>query len=192
MPKCLLALVLATTASAAIGAPIITEATVGSTGNWTYQFDVTNTLGGTNDIYFFGVQSPGSVLSLPPGWILQGEGGPWTNVTFGGSSKVYNDNWFINTASLGVAPGATLGGFSVLDTSANAQTSFNWFAYAYGDNYNGTDHFSDARNPGFEGAIGDVPAVPEPATWAMIIVGFVAVGVAMRRKRIASRASYAV
>lgn len=34
---------------------------------------------------------------------------------------------------------------------------------------------------------GDVSAVPEPATWALMIVGFGAIGVAMRRRRVRVR-----
>jgi len=39
---------------------------------------------------------------------------------------------------------------------------------------------------------GAAPAVPEPATWAMLILGFGLVGAALRRRKVATRVSYAV
>ena len=36
--------------------------------------------------------------------------------------------------------------------------------------------------PGPPGGPGDIPGVPEPATWAMLILGFFAIGAALRRR----------
>ena len=37
--------------------------------------------------------------------------------------------------------------------------------------------------PGGEGGNGETPAVPEPASWAMLIAGFGLTGAMMRRRR---------
>ncbi len=54
--------------------------------------------------------------------------------------------------------------------------------------------FDDAGNLTFAGnlTIADLAAaVPEPATWALMILGFGAVGAALRRRRVTTRISFA-
>jgi hypothetical protein len=64
------------------------------------------------------------------------------------------------------------GGYTLSPTSLTAAGAWEYggvnFSYAPG------------ASPGFFGVVG-IPGVPEPATWAMFLVGFGAVGFAMRR-----------
>ncbi|MDR6126400.1 hypothetical protein QE361_002754 [Sphingomonas sp. SORGH_AS802] len=39
--------------------------------------------------------------------------------------------------------------------------------------------------------VGLVAAVPEPATWAMMLVGFAMIGSTLRRRKVNTRVSYA-
>ena len=48
--------------------------------------------------------------------------------------------------------------------------------------------FTNSSNVQFSGQVGPVAAVPEPATWAMMIAGFGLAGAAMRRR--APKVSY--
>jgi PEP-CTERM motif len=171
--------------SAARAAPVdVTETVSGSSGNWVYNFSITNNLGGTNSVYFFGVNLPTENLTgYPTGWEQQGIGGStWTNAP-AGSSTIYNNNWITADTSFAIAPGQSLGGFQVTDNSANALSSVDWFAYAFGGTYDGAGNFASSSNPGFEGTVTEVAAVPEPSTWAMMILAFMGVGfMAYRRK----------
>jgi PEP-CTERM motif len=50
--------------------------------------------------------------------------------------------------------------------------------------------FNAASNIVYSGALG-TPAVPEPATWAMLVMGFGLVGAALRRRQATVRVTYA-
>jgi hypothetical protein len=72
-PWLLAAAVVAATAlqgSLAEANPVDVSYTVtGSAGNWTLDFSVTDNLGGTNDIYFFGVElSARDIVGSPTNW----------------------------------------------------------------------------------------------------------------------------
>lgn len=165
-------------ATAASGAPTITETTSGSAGAWTYDFSVTNTLGNTNVVYYFGVLAPGTVNGTPSA--------DWTYgslnlslASYGGSS--YNNYW-INFGTP-VAAGQTVSGFGVLDTSLNPTSTFNWFAFSSFGTYTGSDFKNTQYNPLFEGTVSTLTrsAVPELGTWAMMLLGFCAIGLVTRR-----------
>jgi hypothetical protein len=157
----------------------------GSADNYTYNFSVTNNLGGTNLIYFFGVELPVyDITGSAVGWAPANN--PWNNSGYGGSNISYNNVW-CDSGCAGIGPfsiasGNTLSGFLALDISPTPQSGIHWFAYAFNGVYDGGGNFSSNNNPGFEGVAG-VSAVPEPSTWAMMILGFAGVGfMAYRRK----------
>lgn len=170
------------TASPVPAAPIdVSFTTSGSSGNWTYDFSVTNNIGGTNGIYFFGVQvGQTNVTGSPAGWAFNSFDTPWNNSLSGGSSTIYDNTWCCTFN--GILNGQTLTGFEVTVNSGTALSSIRWFAFANnGTDTNSDGHFHGPFNPGFEGV--SVSAVPEPSTWAMMILGFAGVGfVAFRRR----------
>jgi hypothetical protein len=160
----------------------------GSAGNWVYDISFTNNIGGSNQIYLIGITLPATdVVGSPNGW--GGYGAP----DFGTpGNPSYNINWCTHScqgtseADLladAIASGSTLGGFQARDTSLIAQTSIPWFVYAWGGVPNSPGCPLDCgANPGFEG-IASVAAVPEPSTWAMMILGFAGVGFMGYRRR---------
>jgi hypothetical protein len=168
-------------AIAASAAPVVSYTVSGTSGDYTLDFSVTNTLGGTNDIYFFGVllDSGRDIVGSPAGF------GPnvwtsWNNSGFGGSSLNYNNNWIDFSYSY-LEPGQTVSGFDVMSTDATAPTSVNWFAYAYEGTYTGGDNFNNSYNPGFEGVATQGTSTPSPAAILPLLSGLV--GVAVRRKK---------
>lgn len=95
-----------------------------------------------------------------------------------------------NGVSNGVNPPTTLSGASV-GSSCDMGQSVYWGGITgvrtqSGDTVSGYDLFSgsgfDYRNASPE--LPDIPAVPEPASWVMLIAGFGAVGSAVRRRRL--------
>lgn len=163
-------------------APVdVSFTTSGSSGNWTYDFSVTNNIGGANSIYFFGVQvGQTNVTGSPAGWGFNSYDTPWNNSPLGGSSTTYDNTWCCTFD--GILNGQTLTGFEVTVNSGTALSSIRWFAFASnGTDTNSDGHFDGPFNPGFEGV--SVSAVPESSTWAMMILGFAGVGfVAFRRR----------
>lgn len=152
----------------------------GSSGNWSLDFSVNNNLGGTNDIYFFGVLLPArAITGSPTGWDPNGWPS-WNNSSYGGSNINYNNNWidFDYTGPLTIQPGQTLSGFVAHDTAATAPTSVQWFAYAANGTYLGGDNFNTITNPGFEAAAG---AVPLPSS--LLLFGPGLAGLAAMRRR---------
>lgn len=165
--------------------------TTGVSGDWIYDFTLANNLGGTNALYFFGVVAPATdVVEAPGVWTESPGNTPWSNASYGGSNIAYNNVWCVNGCgdiSAGIPSGQSLSGFKVHDVSTTAQTSFAWFTFAIGGNYDGPECFNCGGNPGFEGVTGQAgpggPGVPEPATWAMMIIGFGAAGSMIRRRK---------
>jgi hypothetical protein len=149
----------------------VTYTTFGSAGNWILDFSVTNNIGGANDIYLFGVNVPGLTnIGSPAGW---GDIG-----SVGTPNHTYDQSWCTDSCNtVGPAviiPGSTLSGFQLLDSSTDLPTNVLWFSYATHGVYNGPDCFVCGGNPGFEGTISS--AVPEPSTWAMMLLGFAGLG----------------
>jgi hypothetical protein len=171
---CLVALL----ASNVYAAPIVSFNLSGTSGDWTLDFSVTNTLGGSNNIYFFGVLLPAfDITASPSGWSTYDS---FNTASVGGSNTNYNNLWYTDPESGNrILDGQTLSGFGVHDSSATAPTSVPWFAFAYGGSYSGTDHFWSDTNPGFEGVAGP-STVPLPPT--VLLLGSGLLGLAGWRR----------
>lgn len=163
-------------------APVLVDYTIsGSANDWTYDFTVRNAIGGGNQIYFFAVDVTGgtntTLTGVPTGWDNAYWDTPWTSAPSGLS---YGQVWF--TASNQIASGSGLSGFTVHDQSAAPATTVAWTADAeYGLDLNEDGHFGIAANPGFDGTATPA-AVPEPGTWAFMLVGLGVIGFALRRR----------
>jgi hypothetical protein len=172
--------------SLTVAGPIVTETVTGTSGNYTLDFTIQNTLNPPMDVYFFGVQidSGRDIVGSPTGYDPNSLPN-WNNSLYGGSNINYNNNWIDNSYTY-LPSGSTLGGFSVYTTDAVAPVSVNWFAFAVGyanqgGNYTGTDYFNTTYNPGFEGVT--TSAVPEPSTVVMAAIAAVVGLGALRRRR---------
>lgn len=159
--------------------PTVTCDFSGESGNWTLDFTVTNNFQiGEGNLYFFGVYLPSGndVLASPGNW-NPNAWTAWSNLPFGGSPLVYNNNWLDSSNATTIAPGASLGGFQARLTTEGVPIAVQWFAYASGGVYLGNDNFNNEDFPGFEGIIN---VVPEPASMAALGLGVAAL---LRRRR---------
>lgn len=184
----LIASVLATPVTAGPAAVLeVLSSVTGSAGAWVHDFTITNNLPGENAIYFFGVYLPTgrSIVGVPPNYSTNFK--TWTN-SEDESAIAYNNVWIDFGA--GIVPGTSLSGFKALDTGTVAATEIPYFIYAFGDEYYGPECWRCGSNPGFEGfanVSATTGAVPEPASWAMLIAGFGLTGaVARQRRRLAA------
>ena len=73
--------------------------------------------------------------------------------------------------------------FTVSASSALSLTSLRSTAFGGNSIYFATDIINGSGNTGNVGAIGQAGAVPEPATWGMMLVGFAGIGISLRRRR---------
>ena len=73
--------------------------------------------------------------------------------------------------------------FTVSASSALTLTSLRSTAFGGNSVYFATDLVNANGNTGNVGAISQTGAVPEPATWGMMLVGFAGIGIALRRRR---------
>jgi hypothetical protein len=154
----------------------------GSAGNWNLDFSVANNLGGTNDIYFFGVDLSGrNITGSPTNWDPN-NWPTWNNSPYGGSNTTYNNVW-IDFGPNEIVPSATLSGFDVAVSDLNAPTSVQWFAVALNGIYTGGGNFNNSSNPGFEGTATSGAAVPEPASLALLGAGVLGVAASRRKKK---------
>jgi hypothetical protein len=126
----------------------VTYTVSGSPRAWVYDFSVTNNIGGTNDIYFFGVKIGNTdVVGSPSGWAFSQGDTRWTPNS--GSGITYDNTRCCND-STSILLGQTVSGFEVQGTSASALNSIQWFAHAaFGIDTNADGHFN-----------------PRPAAWS--------------------------
>ncbi len=121
-----------------------------------------------------GFGSPNPVF-VGPVVLGQSSGGP----TFPG------DNQWNSSGPYYVSAGNSLTGGGLQLTTNNAGTNYNFLIYDYVDasNNNFGDRLAWFGSSGGDPATITVTAVPEPSTWAMMILGFMGVGfMAYRRK----------
>jgi PEP-CTERM motif len=98
-----------------------------------------------------------------------------------GAITSWNLGGYTGQVGCGGGPGCAVGSSSAFTSTASDSSSI--FGYPV---YGGSCYLyctSSATN--FEGGIwtmeGGVAAVPEPSTWAMMLIGFVAIGLSVRR-----------
>jgi hypothetical protein len=156
----ILVIVSAVFSKIACAAPFVDYTVSGSSGNWTLDFTVHNTLNAPMDIDFWGIQLSQNMITGNPGSFVPSIYTSWVNI--GQSTTVFNNNWYDPThASL--PAGAALSGFKVQVTDLIVPDSVSWFAYAIGFGggpgvYTGSDYFYVNTYPGFEGmAAASVP-----------------------------------
>ena len=155
--------------------------------------------------YTFGFSGQGSAIGNGNGFSLgtnpvavAAPDSPWTFVLASvGSITVVDgfisgDQFAISDfgSAIGTTSAPTTGSSCGSDISAclaNASMSKGTFSLAAGSHsITGTLPTSVGAGAGFFIVRGsDIAAVPEPATWAMMLVGFGAMGVSMRRRRVA-------
>lgn len=177
-------LALAGLVASAQASPIDVSYTVsGSAGNWLIDFSVTDNLGGTNNVYLFGVQLSGrNIAGSPSGWDPNAYSS-YNSGIYGGAGIEYDNIWITNpSGSSVVTPGQTSSGFQAVDTSSSAPQSVSWFAWSAGSGYTGPGCSMNCgapfTNPGFEGV---AAPVPEPASGWLIGTGLLGLG-QLRRK----------
>lgn len=163
----------------------VTSVVTGGPGAYTHVFSLTNNTVPGSTFYFFGVDLQGTITGTPPSWADTAnfnEG--WTNFNESGSDTVFNSTWCC--AAIGTEFGITTTGFSVL--SESNPTIVRYFVFGVGlpvtDNigqFTFNSPTTPDTNPGYEGIVTS-GAVPEPASWAMLIAGFGLVGTALRRR----------
>jgi hypothetical protein len=140
----------------------------GTPGSYTYDFSVTNNIGGTNDIYGFDVSvngAPfGNITNSPPSW------GPRVPPNPGANEWCFNGNCFYS-GTTNLPPGATVSGFEV--QSATLFTSIDWEAAAEGGNLG---------NPVFTGTVSVSPSpVPGLGLASLAFLVFLAAARNVRR-----------
>ena len=186
-----LALLAFGTASANASPVEMTYSVTGSSGAWDLDLTVTNNIGGTNNIYFLGIRDTNGSIPTngsPPNWFSNEA--DWNNGALGGSGITYDLLWASNDQETYViAPGESLSGFEILDTSASAPSTLDFFAFAFQGDYSGPGCFHcaanpDGTNPGFEGVATLITTTPVPAALPLFGTGLGALGLfGWRRKR---------
>ena len=174
----------------ASAAPVdVGVSTTGSAGDWTFDFTVANNIFHPEDaqIFLFAVEfgGPGDMVGAPftflpvgPISALPSDGGPVADYSFG-----WIDIGLDSDDGVHLDPGTSLGGFAIHTDSLTAPGSISWIVAAYA----GDDDINDDDPAGlgyvtYQGVITTgVSAVPEPSTYALMLLGIGALG--LRRER---------
>ncbi|HNC23022.1 MAG TPA: hypothetical protein PLU52_02360 [Opitutaceae bacterium] len=157
----------------------------GTSGDYTLNFSITNNISAGQHLYFFGTKLGGAgITASPSGWDPS-MWSIWNPTTYGGSGPNinFNNNWIdlsINSGG-GLAFGDTLSGFSVHILDAAAPEFVDWFAYSYGDYYQGPFDFNNTYNPGFTNAAHQASAPDAASTLGLLGAAFA--GLALLRRR---------
>jgi hypothetical protein len=104
--------------------------------------------------------------------------------------KAHVDGWADSQYLFGVGTGASQS-FS-LDTGGSGYNSAPGYQSAYSAYVRDHSGAGDQRTRNFAFRIDGAAGVPEPATWAMMILGFAMVGGAMRRTKTETRVRFAI
>ena len=178
------------TSQAQASSPVNVNYTVsGGAGSWLLDFSVSDNLGGTNSLYYFGVRLSGSqIAASPTGWSQPSNASQNWNL-YGGSNTEYNNLWITGPSGSNIVlPGHSLGGFEAIDTGLTAPSNVSWFAVSAGGTYPslfGCSFICQAPfdNPGFEGVANISPSpIPELAAPVMLVIGLIAGASWLRRR----------
>lgn len=156
----------------------------GSSGSWVYDFSATNNLGGTNDIYFFGIELEArNIAGSPVNWDPNANSSWNTGIYSGGQGINYDNIWIDGNFPTSLLPGQTLSGFKAASTELTARSSVRWFAFSSNGTYTGSfctmNCGAPYGNPGFEYSA--LSVVPVPAAVWLFGSALGVIGV-MRRK----------
>lgn len=160
----------------------------GIAGNWTFDFAVTDNLGGTNNLYLFGVELPArNIVGSPAGWDPNAVNS-YNPSIYGGSNTNYNNIWITNpTGSSAISPGQTLSGFKAVSSDLTLPLGVKWMAVSSGGTYTGPGCSficgAPYSNPGFEGTA-TATVVPVPAAAWLFGSGMGLMGLARRQRAV--------
>jgi hypothetical protein len=146
----------------------------GGTGN-AFSFLYNFTRSGAANLVGFGFDANPNLTSVT------GISGPLAfaaNTTFPGSGNIEACFYSGNNCSAANGQETSFAGGFTLNFSGSAPFTLNDFVDRYAS-ITALDNQSGEGHP----YIPTTPGVPEPATWAMMLVGFAGIGMAMRRRR---------
>ena len=175
---------------AVVSPPVEASYTVsGTSGNWLVDFTFTNNFAQPNwSLYFAGIRVGATdIASSPAGYNNSYSSYPDFNLNAGAAPVLwdgtfFDNNWY-NPSANTLRSGTSLSGFKAVSHQAEAPTSIPWlvFVYNFEEPYTGSDYIYRVGNPGFQGVA--VAAVPEPESYAMMLLGLGVIGTWVRRRK---------
>ncbi len=166
--------------------PVTVSYTVtGTSGDYTLNFSVTNNISPGQHLYFFGTKLGGAgITNSPSGWDPYAWS-IWNPAAYSSGPNInFNNNWInFGYTSGALLFGETLSGFSVHILDAEVPEFVDWFAYSYGDSYDGPFDFNNNWNPGFTNAAHQTQASTPDAASTLGLLGAAFAGLALLRRR---------